>query len=143
MPISASSSGRPGVSTLRSASQCHYVIVSDQAGDGNPRVEREEQRRESSVNSDELRDVTMEIDNGLAWITMNRPERYNALRGRSWDELIWCFKKAWGDSSVGVVALTGAGDRAFSAGGDMKQAQETGDFGRRSSASWRPSTSSA
>jgi naphthoate synthase len=81
------------------------------------------------LNTEELQDVTLEIDNGLAWITMNRPDRYNALRGRSFDELIWCFKTAWGDPSVGVVALTGAGDRAFTAGGDMKQVQETGDFG--------------
>ena len=81
------------------------------------------------MNRDELQDVTLEVDRGLAWITMNRPDRYNALRGRSWDELIWCFKTAWADPDVGVIALTGAGDRAFCAGGDLKQLQETGDYG--------------
>ena len=78
---------------------------------------------------DELTDVIYEVDRGLAWITINRPKRYNAFRGRTVDELIWCFKAAWVDRSVGVVALTGAGDKAFCAGGDQKQRQETGDYG--------------
>jgi naphthoate synthase len=74
-------------------------------------------------------DVLYEVDGGLAWITINRPARYNAFRGRTVDELIRAFKMAWADRSVGVVALTGAGDRAFCAGGDQKQRQETGDYG--------------
>ncbi len=74
-------------------------------------------------------DVLYEVDRGLAWITINRPERFNAFRGRTVDELIRCFKRAWADHSVGVLALTGAGDRAFCAGGDQKQRQETGDYG--------------
>jgi 2-ketocyclohexanecarboxyl-CoA hydrolase len=78
---------------------------------------------------EELQDITLTVDNGLAWITMNRPDRYNSLRGRSFDELIWCFKKAWGDPAVGVVALTGAGEKAFCTGGDVKQLKETGDYG--------------
>lgn len=77
----------------------------------------------------DLEDVLYEVDRGLAWITINRPERYNAFRGRTVDELIRCFKAAWADHTVGVVALTGAGDRAFCAGGDQKQRQETGDYG--------------
>ncbi len=77
----------------------------------------------------ELQDVLYEVDRGLAWITLNRPERFNAFRGRTVDELIFCMKTAWVDRSVGVIALTGAGDRAFCAGGDQKQRQETGDYG--------------
>jgi len=76
-----------------------------------------------------LTDVIYEVDRGLAWITMNRPERYNAFRGHTIDELIRCFKAAWADRKVGVIALTGAGDKAFCAGGDQKQRQETGDYG--------------
>jgi 2-ketocyclohexanecarboxyl-CoA hydrolase len=76
-----------------------------------------------------MEDVLYEIDRGLAWITINRPERYNAFRGRTIDELISAFKVAWADRAVGVVALTGAGERAFCAGGDQKQRQETGDYG--------------
>ena len=76
-----------------------------------------------------LDDVTYEVDNGLAWITIARPERYNAFRSQTVDELIHCFKLAWADAGVGVVALTGAGEKAFCAGGDQKQRAETGDYG--------------
>ncbi|MEE2777614.1 MAG: enoyl-CoA hydratase-related protein [Acidobacteriota bacterium] len=81
------------------------------------------------MNLDALEDVTYEVDKGLAWITIDRPERFNSFRGRTIDELIRAFKAAWADSSVGVVALTGRGDKAFCAGGDQKQRQETGDYG--------------
>jgi naphthoate synthase len=77
----------------------------------------------------ELTDVLYEVDRGLAWITINRPDRFNSFRGRTIDELIRCFKAAWADKTVGVVAFTGAGDKAFCAGGDQKQRQETGDYG--------------
>ncbi|HKF78672.1 MAG TPA: enoyl-CoA hydratase-related protein, partial [Candidatus Dormibacteraeota bacterium] len=76
-----------------------------------------------------MEDVLYEVESGLAWVTINRPERLNAFRGRTIDELIRAFKMAWSDRSVGVVALTGAGDRAFCSGGDQKQRQETGDYG--------------
>src|SRR5580658_8264624 len=78
---------------------------------------------------EEFTDVTYEADEGLAWITINRPERYNAFRARTVDELVMAFKRAWVSDDVGVVALTGAGDKAFCAGGDQKQRMETGDYG--------------
>src|SRR5215211_9122500 len=78
---------------------------------------------------DDFQDITYEVDRGLAWITIDRPDRYNAFRGRTVDELLRAFKAAWVDPAVGVVALTGAGERAFCAGGDQKQRQETGDYG--------------
>ena len=78
---------------------------------------------------DDFTDVTYEVDNGLAWITINRPERYNAFRARTVDELVLSFKRAWGSDEVGVIALTGAGDKAFCSGGDQKQRAETGDYG--------------
>src|SRR5947207_11818798 len=77
----------------------------------------------------ELTDVRYDVEDGLAWITMYRPERMNAFRARTVDELIACFKRAWADPEVGVVCLTGAGDRAFSTGGDQKQRAESGDYG--------------
>ncbi len=76
-----------------------------------------------------LEDVLYKVDRGLAWITINRPDRLNAFRSQTIDELIHCFKTAWGDPSVGVVALTGAGERAFCVGGDQKQRMESGDYG--------------
>ena len=78
---------------------------------------------------EDFTDVTYEADEGLAWITINRPERYNAFRARTVDELVMAFKRAWARDDVGVVALTGAGDKAFCAGGDQKQRMETGDYG--------------
>ncbi len=74
-------------------------------------------------------DITYEVDNGLAWITINRPERYNAFRAHTVDELVLAFKQAWGSDEVGVICLTGAGDKAFCSGGDQKQRAETGDYG--------------
>ncbi|MEE2703245.1 MAG: enoyl-CoA hydratase-related protein [Myxococcota bacterium] len=81
------------------------------------------------MTKDDLSDVSYEVDRGLAWITIERPERYNAFTGHTVDELIFCFKAAWADRGVGVIALTGAGDRAFCAGGDQKQRAESGDYG--------------
>jgi len=77
----------------------------------------------------ELEDVRYEVEEGLAWITIDRPDRMNSFRGRTVDELVHCFKRAWASPDVGVICLTGAGDRAFSAGGDQKQRAETGDYG--------------
>jgi naphthoate synthase len=77
----------------------------------------------------ELTDVLYEVEDGLATITINRPDRFNAFRAQTVDELIACLKRAWASSDVGVVCLTGAGDRAFCTGGDQKQRMETGDYG--------------
>jgi 2-ketocyclohexanecarboxyl-CoA hydrolase len=77
----------------------------------------------------ELTDVTYEVEDGLATITIKRPDRMNAFRARTIEELIRAFKRAWASGEVGVVCLTGAGDRAFSTGGDQKQRAETGDYG--------------
>ena len=77
----------------------------------------------------ELTDTSYEVENGLAWITIDRPDRLNAFRGKTVDELIHSFTRAWASTDVGVICLTGAGDRAFCAGGDQKQRAETGDYG--------------
>jgi 2-ketocyclohexanecarboxyl-CoA hydrolase len=78
---------------------------------------------------DELTDTTYAVENGLCWITIERPERYNSFTAHTVDELIGCFKRAWADPQVGVVALTGAGEKAFCTGGDQKQRAESGDYG--------------
>jgi 2-ketocyclohexanecarboxyl-CoA hydrolase len=78
---------------------------------------------------EELSDVRYEVDRGLARITIDRPERMNAFRARTVDELIACLKRAWASTNVGVICLTGAGDRAFCVGGDQKQRAESGDYG--------------
>ena len=50
---------------------------------------------------------------GVARITINRPTSYNAFRGNTVEELIHAFQRAGWDKSIGVIVLTGAGDKAF------------------------------
>jgi len=66
-------------------------------------------------------DILYEARDGVAWITINRPTVLNAFRGKTVDELISAFRAAWHDEEVGVAVLTGAGDRAFSTGGDQSE----------------------
>ena len=74
-------------------------------------------------------DITYEVDAATAVITINRPHRYNAFRGQTVEELIKAFRTAWADRGVQAVILTGAGQKAFCTGGDVKQRAETGDYG--------------
>ncbi len=74
-------------------------------------------------------DITYEVNQATAIITINRPHRYNAFRGKTVEELIKAFRSAWADRSVQAVILTGAGEKAFCTGGDVKQRAETGDYG--------------
>ncbi len=67
----------------------------------------------------EFEDILYEVRDGAAWITINRPEKLNAFRGRTCEELIVALHRAGWDESIGVIVLAGAGDRAFSTGGDQ------------------------
>jgi len=68
----------------------------------------------------EFEDVVYESRDGVAKIVINRPAVMNAFRAKTVHELIEAFQKAWDDDAVGVVVLTGAGDKAFCTGGDQK-----------------------
>jgi len=57
---------------------------------------------------------------GIAKITINRPEVHNAFRPRTVTEMIGAIDLARDDGSVGVVIFTGAGDKAFCSGGDQR-----------------------
>src|SRR5437773_4688879 len=82
------------------------------------------------VRIEDFTDVRFVIeDGGIAVITINRPDRMNSFRGRTVDELITAFKTAWASRRVAAVVLTGAGERAFCAGGDVKERAETGGYG--------------
>jgi len=74
-------------------------------------------------------DITYVVEESAAIITINRPERYNAFRAKTVEELIAAFRLAWADRQAQSVILTGAGDKAFCTGGDVKQRAETGDYG--------------
>ncbi|MGQ0849303.1 MAG: enoyl-CoA hydratase-related protein [Actinomycetota bacterium] len=77
----------------------------------------------------EYQDIVYAVDGPVAIVTINRPERYNAFRGQTVEELIKAFRAAWANRTIQVVILTGAGDNAFCTGGDVKQRAETGDYG--------------
>ena len=65
-------------------------------------------------------DIIYETYNGIAKITINRPEVRNAFRPKTVMVLIDAFSYARDDSKIGVIILTGAGDKAFCSGGDQK-----------------------
>lgn len=64
-------------------------------------------------------DLLYEKKNHVVTITMNRPEVYNAFRGKTCLELVQAFGRAGYDPDVGVIVLTGAGQKAFCTGGDQ------------------------
>jgi naphthoate synthase len=66
-------------------------------------------------------DILVEKKDGVAWITINRPQVRNAFRTRTVAELTDAFVDVRWDPTVGVVVLTGAGDKAFCSGGDQKE----------------------
>jgi 2-ketocyclohexanecarboxyl-CoA hydrolase len=67
----------------------------------------------------QFEDILYSTRDGVARIEINRPERLNAIRGQTIAELEQAVTAAADDRNVGVVVLTGVGDRAFSAGGDI------------------------
>lgn len=69
-------------------------------------------------------DVSYVQDAGVATITIERPEVHNAFRIQSMHELIDAFDRADAAPDVGVVVLTGAGEAAFSTGGDVGMEDE-------------------
>jgi 2-ketocyclohexanecarboxyl-CoA hydrolase len=74
-------------------------------------------------------DILYTKSDGVATVTINRPKSYNAFRAQTCEEMIDAFKDADFDKSIGVVVLTGAGDKAFCTGGDQGT-QESGYGGR-------------
>jgi enoyl-CoA hydratase/carnithine racemase len=75
----------------------------------------------------ELEFCTTEAEGRILTVTINRPERMNALHWKANAELASVFDDFAADSELWVAIITGAGDRAFSAGNDLKyQAQEAG-----------------
>ena len=72
-------------------------------------------------------DILYNIERGAATITINRPEKMNAFRPQTCCELIDAFQRAGWDKDIGVIVLTGAGERAFCTGGD--QSDHTGQYG--------------
>jgi enoyl-CoA hydratase/carnithine racemase len=72
-----------------------------------------------------MSEVTYEVDDGVAWLTIDRPEARNALsaavRAGLWDGV----RRFNADDAAAVLVLTGAGDKAFCAGGDLAEMATT------------------
>ena len=75
------------------------------------------------------RDIEYHVADGIAKITINRPEKRNAFRPQTVTELIEAFDKARDDNEVGVIILTGKGDFAFCSGGDQSIRGDDGYIG--------------
>lgn len=79
--------------------------------------------------SGDYTDIIYETAEGIAKITINRPEVHNAFRPQTLFELQHAFNVARDDSSIGVIILTGAGDKAFCSSGDQKIRGDDGYLG--------------
>ena len=72
----------------------------------------------------EFKDVLYEKKDGVATITINRPHAYNAFTCETIYEMTDAFRDSSEDPKIGVVVLTGAGDKAFCTGGDVGHEDE-------------------
>jgi len=70
-------------------------------------------------NQKNYKDIIFEVKDQVAWITINRPRVLNAFREQTLDEMIDAVKMTREDPSIASIVFKGAGDRAFSAGGDF------------------------
>ena len=68
--------------------------------------------------------VRFEVDDGVAVVTLQRPERLNAFSGAMGEELADAYRRCDAEDAIRAVVLTGAG-RAFCAGADMSEAART------------------
>jgi 2-ketocyclohexanecarboxyl-CoA hydrolase len=76
-------------------------------------------------------DILYAEQEGVATITINRPDVYNAFRAQTCEELIAAFAQAGWNRAIGVIVLTGAGDKAFCTGGDQRSQPEGAGYGGR------------
>jgi len=71
-------------------------------------------------------DIKYEKSEGIAKITINRPEVHNAFRPLTVKEMIQAFADARDDAEIGVIILTGEGEKAFCSGGDQRVRGDAG-----------------
>ena len=68
--------------------------------------------------------IIKEINNNIAWLTINRPEAMNAMNQKVINELESNIHSCVSDDSVGVIIISGSGEKAFIAGADIKKMQK-------------------
>ena len=64
--------------------------------------------------------IEFEVNDGIALITMNRPDRLNAMDAEAYDELSKAWTRVRDDEAIRVAVITGAGEKSFSTGADLK-----------------------
>ena len=74
----------------------------------------------------EFQTIIYEVKNQIAWVTFNRPESMNAINRQMARDIIEACRQAEEDNNIRIAIFTGAGERAFSAGMDLKERAETG-----------------
>jgi len=79
----------------------------------------------------EFETLLYSVEDGIATITLNRPDRMNAFTATMMLDLIAAFDETDADDDVKVVIVTGSGDRAFCAGADLGSGGSTFDYARR------------
>ncbi len=84
--------------------------------------------RWTAVTDRNYEDILYDHADGIARITINRPEVRNAFRPETVKELIHAFTHAQLDPDVGVIILTGQGDQAFCSGGDQRVRGDAGGY---------------
>ena len=65
--------------------------------------------------------ILVDVEDGVSIITLNRPDKLNAMNRKLTQELRSAVKQMEADDAVGCIVITGSGNRAFSAGGDIKE----------------------
>lgn len=90
-----------------------------------PSTERDERDKTRGGHAVSYEDILYEVDGARATVTLNRPDRLNAFRMQTLEELSDAFESAADDERVGVIVFTGAGDRAFCVGGDVRDPTRT------------------
>src|SRR3990172_1116445 len=72
----------------------------------------------------DFKEIIFEKTNWVARVTINRPQVYNSYSTNALEELATAFRQAAFDDEVAAIVFTGAGDRAFCTGGDVKEYRE-------------------
>jgi len=73
-----------------------------------------------------FKEILYEKKDGVGKVIINRPKRFNAFTALTLEEMIFAFQDAWADKTIGVVVLTGIGDKSFCTGGDLQTKDDSG-----------------
>lgn len=77
------------------------------------------------------KNITFENNGGIATLTINRPDKLNALNLKTIEEIKAAFEEVYDDAEIKAVLLTGAGEKAFVAGADISEIAELNEMNAR------------